>query len=469
MPQQVILTGPAPWGFRLVGGRDLDQPLTISRVTPGSVASSANLSPGDVILAIEGENAEEMTHAEAQERIKACSTATLTLKIDRPQTTLWRPNVLEEGKVHPYKVNLASEPQEVKPIGVGHNRKPAPFAPAGSAPKVIGPQYNNPAGLYSSDNLHHALQTQCAVAPPASRSPRISLSRQDEDYFEHKFNARPKPYVPPSGRTVTPPPSVDSGHVTPVPSSERSTPSLPPVEFIQPYVSHAVPSVSSGRNTPSVTSLLSVNPQDLKDMARAAPNKPIEVEVPGMKVFHAQFNSPMQLYSQDNIMDSLQGQVSSALACDSQQSEPHIPAVKGGLLADSEVYKLRQENQEGGYGPKQSGSFQRLQEMLEEAPGGSERTVGIRSVKAPVTKVGADVGGVQKLPICSKCGNGIVGPVVRARDKPHHPECFTCGDCGMNLKQKGFYFVDGQIYCDAHAKVRLQPPAGYELKAVSPK
>ncbi|XP_078453646.1 PDZ and LIM domain protein 3 isoform X3 [Lampetra fluviatilis] len=320
MPQQVILTGPAPWGFRLVGGRDLDQPLTISRVTPGSVASSANLCPGDVILAIEGENAEEMTHAEAQERIKACSTATLTLKIDRPQTTLWRPNVMEEGKVHPYKVNLASEPQEVKPIGVGHNRKPAPFAPAGSAPKVIGPQYNNPAGLYSSDNLHHALQTQCAVAPPASRSP-----------------------------------------------------------------------------------------------------------------------------------------------------EPHSPTLKGGLLADSEVYKLRQENQEGGYGPKQSGSFQRLQEMLEDAPGGSERTVGIRSVKAPVTKVGADVGGVQKLPICSKCGNGIVGPVVRARDKPHHPECFTCGDCGMNLKQKGFYFVDGQIYCDAHAKVRLQPPAGYELKAVSPK
>ncbi|XP_078715833.1 PDZ and LIM domain protein 3 isoform X1 [Lampetra fluviatilis] len=402
MPQQVILTGPAPWGFRLVGGRDLDQPLTISRVTPGSVASSANLCPGDVILAIEGENAEEMTHAEAQERIKACSTATLTLKIDRPQTTLWRPNVMEEGKVHPYKVNLASEPQ-------------------------------------------------------------------DEDYFEHKFNARPKPYVPPSGRTVTPPPSVDSGHVTPVPSSERSTPSLPPVEFIQPYVSHAVPSSSSGRNTPSVTSLLSVNPQDLKDMARAAPNKPIEVEVPGMKVFHAQFNSPMQLYSQDNIMDSLQGQVSSALACDGQQSEPHSPTLKGGLLADSEVYKLRQENQEGGYGPKQSGSFQRLQEMLEDAPGGSERTVGIRSVKAPVTKVGADVGGVQKLPICSKCGNGIVGPVVRARDKPHHPECFTCGDCGMNLKQKGFYFVDGQIYCDAHAKVRLQPPAGYELKAVSPK
>ncbi|CAN0438434.1 unnamed protein product [Lampetra planeri] len=372
MPQQVILTGPAPWGFRLVGGRDLDQPLTISRVTPGSVASSANLCPGDVILAIEGENAEEMTHAEAQERIKACSTATLTLKIDRPQTTLWRPNVMEEGKVHPYKVNLASEPQ-------------------------------------------------------------------DEDYFEHKFNARPKPYVPPRS---------------------RSTASLQ--RCVHPYVSHAVPSSSSGRNTPSVTSLLSVNPQDLKDMARAAPNKPIEVEVPGMKVFHAQFNSPMQLYSQDNIMDSLQGQVSSALA------EPHSPTLKGGLLADSEVYKLRQENQEGGYGPKQSGSFQRLQEMLEDAPG-SERTVGIRSVKAPVTKVGADVGGVQKLPICSKCGNGIVGPVVRARDKPHHPECFTCGDCGMNLKQKGFYFVDGQIYCDAHAKVRLQPPAGYELKAVSPK
>lgn len=33
MPLNVVLDGPAPWGFRLTGGKDFNQPLTISRVS----------------------------------------------------------------------------------------------------------------------------------------------------------------------------------------------------------------------------------------------------------------------------------------------------------------------------------------------------------------------------------------------------------------------------------------------------
>ncbi|KAH0624381.1 hypothetical protein JD844_031786 [Phrynosoma platyrhinos] len=70
--QRVSLQGPGPWGFRLVGGKDFDQPLTISRVTPGSKAAIANLCIGDIIMAIDGENTETMNHLEAQNKIKAC-------------------------------------------------------------------------------------------------------------------------------------------------------------------------------------------------------------------------------------------------------------------------------------------------------------------------------------------------------------------------------------------------------------
>ncbi|KAJ8787470.1 hypothetical protein J1605_022955 [Eschrichtius robustus] len=31
MPQNVVLPGPAPWGFRLSGGIDFNQPLIITR------------------------------------------------------------------------------------------------------------------------------------------------------------------------------------------------------------------------------------------------------------------------------------------------------------------------------------------------------------------------------------------------------------------------------------------------------
>lgn len=33
MPVNVVLDGPAPWGFRMIGGKDFNQALTISRVS----------------------------------------------------------------------------------------------------------------------------------------------------------------------------------------------------------------------------------------------------------------------------------------------------------------------------------------------------------------------------------------------------------------------------------------------------
>lgn len=41
MPQTVILPGPAPWGFRLSGGVDFNQPLVITRVGVGILAFAA--------------------------------------------------------------------------------------------------------------------------------------------------------------------------------------------------------------------------------------------------------------------------------------------------------------------------------------------------------------------------------------------------------------------------------------------
>ncbi|XP_027735640.1 PDZ and LIM domain protein 3 isoform X2 [Empidonax traillii] len=274
MPQNVILQGPSPWGFRLSGGIDFNQPLIITRITPGSKASAANLCPGDVIIAIDGLGTENMTHNDAQERIKA-ATHQLCLKIERAGTKLWSPQVSEDGRAHPFKINLEAEPQ-------------------------------------------------------------------DMNYFEHKHNIRPKPFII-SGR-------------------------------------------SSDQSSNSVT--------------------------------------------------------------------------------QSDVYKMLHANQEEPSQPRQSGSFKVLQNLVSEEDG---RPVGTRSVKAPVTKAPTAMPGVQKVPLCDKCGNGILGTVVKARDKYRHPECFVCSDCNLNLKQKGYFFVEGQLYCEAHARARMRPPEGYETVTVYPK
>ncbi|XP_040530598.1 PDZ and LIM domain protein 1 isoform X8 [Gallus gallus] len=252
-------------------------------VTPGSKAAIANLCIGDQIIAIDGVNTDNVTHLEAQNKIKSCADE-LTLTVSRTESKVWSPLVNEEGKAHPYKMNLASQPQQ----------RPTQFPRAFS-------MTCQPAGLNSLDQHSH-----------------------------------------PSG----------------------------------------------------------------------------------------------------------------SIAID----------------RDSEVYKMLQENQESHEPPRQSASFLVLQEILEsEEKGDPSKPSGFRSVKAPTTKVAASIGNAQKLPMCDKCGSGIVGVFVKIRDKQRHPECYVCSDCGTNLKQKGHFFVEDQIYCEKHARERVVPPEGYEVVTVFPK
>uniref|UniRef100_A0AAR2K2Y3 PDZ domain-containing protein n=1 Tax=Pygocentrus nattereri TaxID=42514 RepID=A0AAR2K2Y3_PYGNA len=78
----VTLAGPAPWGFRLQGGKDFNMPLTVSRLTPEGKATQAGVGVGDWLVAIGESNVEEMTHVEAQNKIRA-ATDSLTLTLSR--------------------------------------------------------------------------------------------------------------------------------------------------------------------------------------------------------------------------------------------------------------------------------------------------------------------------------------------------------------------------------------------------
>uniref|UniRef100_A0AAY4B8X2 PDZ domain-containing protein n=1 Tax=Denticeps clupeoides TaxID=299321 RepID=A0AAY4B8X2_9TELE len=78
----VTLNGPAPWGFRLQGGKDFSMPLTVSRLTPGGKAAQAGVGVGDWVVSICDANAEDMTHVEAQNKIRA-ATVSLTLTLTR--------------------------------------------------------------------------------------------------------------------------------------------------------------------------------------------------------------------------------------------------------------------------------------------------------------------------------------------------------------------------------------------------
>ncbi|GLD46648.1 PDZ and LIM domain protein 4, partial [Lates japonicus] len=94
----------------------------------------------------------------------------------------------------------------------------------------------------------------------------------------------------------------------------------------------------------------------------------------------------------------------------------HSPVGRNGFDTQSDVYKMLQDYEEPVSEPKQSGSFKYLQGILEAEDGGVSPTERMRNLKSPVRspipKLGSPIpspmSGLQKLPQCTRCCNGIV-------------------------------------------------------------
>ncbi|XP_058493160.1 PDZ and LIM domain protein 2 isoform X2 [Solea solea] len=136
---------------------------------------------------------------------------------------------------------------------------------------------------------------------------------------------------------------------------------------------------------------------------------------------------------------------------------------------DSEVYKMIQENRESRTAPRQSNTFKMLQECLEADE--QEAAVRFPTKFSPnVPKVTPAVAGVSKYHTCEKCGTNIVTQAVRiSDDRFRHPECYTCSDCGLNLRMRGHFWVGEVMYCEKHAKQRYPGPGTAPHATVSPR
>ncbi|XP_045386505.1 PDZ and LIM domain protein 7 isoform X3 [Lemur catta] len=129
---KVVLEGPAPWGFRLQGGKDFNVPLSISRLTPGGKAAQAGVAVGDWVLSIDGENAGSLTHIEAQNKIRACGER-LSLGLSRAQPA--------QSKAQKALAPAADPPRYTFAPSASLNKTARPFGaplPADSAPQQNG-------------------------------------------------------------------------------------------------------------------------------------------------------------------------------------------------------------------------------------------------------------------------------------------------------------------------------------------
>ncbi|XP_077789969.1 PDZ and LIM domain protein 5 isoform X3 [Podarcis muralis] len=171
----ISLVGPAPWGFRLQGGKDFNMPLTISRLSDGGKAANANVGIGDVVLSIDGISADGMTHLEAQNKIKTCS-GKLTMNLQRaPSAPKPDPIPVQQVEpkelVKPVPIPSAVVPKVSSTANIAFNKAPRPFGSM-SASKITS--IPSPSSAFTP--AHASFSSHASPTPLANVTPPTAFT-----------------------------------------------------------------------------------------------------------------------------------------------------------------------------------------------------------------------------------------------------------------------------------------------------
>ncbi|XP_043938857.1 PDZ and LIM domain protein 2 isoform X2 [Protopterus annectens] len=397
MSRVVTIPGPAPWGFRISGGRDFKKPVTISKVNEGSKAEKADLRCGDVILAINESSTEEMLNAEAQNLIKT-SPSKLQLIVQRPvidvthhTNGLSSPDTLSNR----FHNTLNTGRRESDNYGEYNyssrtSLSPSPNRQASASPVVFQP----------------ISYTSTSPTPPQRRS----YSPVSPSFLHSNFQSPPRPGVA-SRRTEL---KVDTG------SSFQASPVSPKLNNtdISYYQPAKIRSETARPGTPTKMAEQGFYPVSSPKLEREVTGHDVRRStspIPSPSSYskpHAAVN--YNTYSPRSPREFSNRPMSPANFSTSpgnnslpRQSSPDPSITMKRFEEESEVYKMLQENREAKAPPRQSKTFSMLQEVLET----DEKEAAVRfpgrlstSTQNPVPTVA----GVQKFHICEKCNTSIV-------------------------------------------------------------
>ncbi|XP_012056611.1 PREDICTED: glutamic acid-rich protein-like [Atta cephalotes] len=98
-----------PWGFRLAGGSDFPQPLTVIRVTEGSLGECMGLKVGDVVVRLNDQSIINLTHGQAHEALVHAGN-NFVLGVQREEEARKAAEAISEETIIPYKIALTDLP-----------------------------------------------------------------------------------------------------------------------------------------------------------------------------------------------------------------------------------------------------------------------------------------------------------------------------------------------------------------------
>uniref|UniRef100_A0A8C2B7D2 PDZ and LIM domain 5a n=1 Tax=Cyprinus carpio TaxID=7962 RepID=A0A8C2B7D2_CYPCA len=388
----VVLQGPAPWGFRLQGGKDFNMPLSISRLSDGGKAAKAGVAVGDLVLSIDGISTDGMNHLE-DDSVEIIKPVPMTTSIPSSSDITNSTHITSSSNrsARPFggaaSSHIASIPSAVSafaPTSPAQNPNPqAPPTPTDGSPNhlpaVPRPSvYNTPINLYSNENA-------CEVAMGQRRG---LLESQGESF---QLNGLPrKPITETDIEFYHVPTHGDASRKRIMEDTEDWRPRTGTSQSrsfrILAQITGTESEFDSSQEAESAKKTANEELDDFQPSAHVTCPVKTMVKTPGTPV----------------------------------RSTAGLITPTFGVMNNSTPLGPTLDRPRPRPHPKDEAS---LVQMAEHIPAGT------------------------RTPVCAHCDMIIRGPFLMAMGKSWHPEEFTCAHCRVSLSELGFVEEQGSVYC----------------------
>ncbi|XP_036046092.1 PDZ and LIM domain protein 5 isoform X1 [Onychomys torridus] len=484
----VSLVGPAPWGFRLQGGKDFNMPLTISSLKDGGKASQAHVRIGDVVLSIDGISAHGMTHLEAQNKIKGC-TGSLNMTLQRASAAAKpEPVAVQKGEpkevVKPVPITSPAVCKVTSTANMAYNKAPRPFGSV-SSPKVTS--IPSPSSAFTPA---HATTSSHAPPPPVA--------------------------------AVTPPPFSTSGlHVnatlsadqcSSAPNTGKSAVNVPRQPTVTSVCSEPAQELAEGQRRGSQGDIKQQNgnPGTLKIPPKRPPRKHIVER--NTEFYHIPTHSDAskkrliedtedwrprtgttqsrsfrilaQITGTEHLKESENDNTKKANSTQEPSQQSASPGASP--LSNSESLESPGSSKPGVAGLRTATAFKPVgstsaikspswQRPSQAAPSTGRITnnatssgtgvpadsaVGPPSDQDTLVQRAEHIPAGKRTPMCAHCNQVIRGPFLVALGKSWHPEEFNCAHCKNTMAYIGFVEEKGALYCELCYEKFFAPECG---------
>ncbi|KAF1435587.1 PDLI5 protein, partial [Pygoscelis papua] len=464
----VSLVGPAPWGFRLQGGKDFNMPLSISRLNDGGKAARAHVGIGDVVLTIDGISTDGMTHLEAQNKIKAC-TGNLNMTLQRV-ASVPKPDLVHVPKgeptevVKPVPIASAVAPKVTATASVAYNKTPRPFGAVTTSKVTSIP---SPSSAFTPAQAAALSPAAAAPAPFAAPGLHVNAKPNAEQRSPAPSAAKPAVNVPrqPAAHNAAPSASAGDGAQDVAEGLRRGFRENQGESKQQngPPRKHIVDTYTEFYHTPTHSDAskkrLIEDTEDWHPRTGTTQSRSFRILAQITGTDHMKEPEHEAAKKTNDSLEATQPAAFTAASARSMPARQENANVRPAFASTISAGALKPT------GPLGAAQYSGWQPANQAAPASGWTS---NSIKPPGTTDPSEkfatapqlneqdtlvqraehIPAGKRTPMCAHCNQVIRGPFLVALGKSWHPEEFNCAHCKTSMAYIGFVEEKGALYCE---------------------